>query len=173
MTPGPIYCLHVHNVVGHRMFHCSSLHNIVTVDGIHIVGITTYITTDSGNIDRDPAIYMIAMGTCCLFFISWHIMALLTGVYLKSRRRQNSRLAASWCMRVCHVGYFAWIVALAAVSYVVWNGFTTFSGLTITYYVMLGFICCQYVMFLYCIIECCVDIFLCIDNTHSSPAPSS
>ncbi len=133
---------------------------------IIIIGITTYITTlnDPNNVDRDPSIFMVSMGGCCLFFIIWHVIALLTGVYLKSKR-ESSKLAASWCLRVCHFGYFAWIIALGIVSYLIWNGFTTFSGLSITYYVMLGLIGCQYIMFLYCIIECCVDIFLCIDSS--------
>lgn len=129
-------------------------------------GITTYLTTESTSVDRDPSVYMISMGACCLFFVVWHIVALLTGVYQKAQD-SRSKLGASWCLRICHCGFFAWLIALGVVSYLIWPDFS-FSNLTITYYVMLSFVGCQYLMFLYCIIECCVDIFLCIDDTNTS-----
>lgn len=133
---------------------------------LYILGISTYLTTVSGDTDRDPSVYLIAMGACCLFFVIWHIIALCTGVYMKTRDRR-SKMLASWCLRICHCGYFAWIIALGVVSYQIWPAFEL-SGQTIIYYMLIAFVGCQYLMFLYCIIECCVDFFLCLDETSNT-----
>ena len=133
---------------------------------LSLLGITTLLTSsdssDSNN-DQDYSIYLIAMGACCAFFVCWHTMSLLTGVYLKTRPNRRKQTPA-WCLRLCHCGGLAWLIALGVVSYLLGIDFGKLN-FDITVIVMLGFICCQYLMVVYCIIEFCVDIFLCIDQT--------
>lgn len=126
-----------------------------------MLGLGLGIMLSSSETDDIP-IYLIVMGSCCSFFVCWQTMALLVRVYLKAKRQPQS---ASWCLRVFHCGAITWLAVLGYISFLTFTSILN-ADFFVLFVVLLVFLGCQYVMLLYCVIECLVDIVLCFDNNN-------